>query len=71
MIFAAKNTKLKLNEVDILASQCTLDVATSINPRYDAGDRHTRTYFADNGLGSSLTFTHYLTGSLDKIKTFI
>lgn len=71
MIFAAKNIKLSLNEVDILATQCSLDLATSIDPRYDAGERHSRNYFASNGMGSTLSFSHYLTGDLDKIKTFI
>ena len=71
MIFAAKNIKLSLNEVDILATQCSLDIANSIDPRYDAGQRHSRNYFANDGVGSTLTFSHYLTGDLEKIKTFI
>ena len=71
MIFAAKNIKLRLNEVDILATQCSLDIANAIDPRYDAGQRHSRNYFANDGVGSTLTFSHYLTGDLEKIKTFI
>ena len=71
MIFAAKNIKLSLNEVDILATQCSLDIANAIDPRYDAGQRHSRNYFASDGVGSTLTFSHFLTGDLDKIKTFI
>ena len=71
MIFAAKNIKLSLNEVDILATQCSLDIANTIDPRYDAGQRHSRNYFANDGVGSTLTFSHFLTGDLDKIKTFI
>ncbi len=71
MIFAAKNIKLSLNEVDILATQCSLDIANAIDPRYDAGQRHSRNYFANDGVGSTLTFSHFLTGDLDKIKTFI
>ena len=71
MIFAAKNIKLSLNEVDILATQCSLDIANAIDPRYDAGQRHSRNYFANDGVGSTLTFSHFSTGDLDKIKTFI
>ena len=71
MIFAAKNIKLSLNEVDILATQCSFDIANAIDPRYDAGQRHSRNYFANDGVGSTLTFSHFLTGDLDKIKTFI
>ena len=71
MIFSSKNTKLRLNDLDIIANQCSLDIQASIDPRYDAGNRHSRDYFASAGVGSSLTFSHYLTGSLDKIKEFI
>lgn len=71
MIFAAKNIKLSLNEVDILATQCSLDIATSIDPKYDAGQRHSKNYVASNGVGSTISFSHYLTGDLDTIKNFI
>tara|TARA_Y100000356_G_C11244910_1_gene283382 strand:+ start:736 stop:1635 length:900 start_codon:yes stop_codon:yes gene_type:complete len=71
MIFSAKNTKLTLNGLDIIATQCALDIATTIDPRYDAGQRHSQSYFASNGVGSSMSFSHYLTGDLDKIKEFI
>ena len=47
------------------------DIQASIDPRYDAGQRHSRNYFANAGIGSTLTFSHYLTGNLDNIKAFI
>ena len=71
MIFAAKNIKVSLNKVDILATQCSLDIATSIDPKYDAGQRHSKNYVASNGVGSTISFSHYLTGDLDTIKNFI
>mgnify|MGYP001171788128 FL=1 len=71
MIFSSKNTKLRLNDLDIIANQCSLDVQASIDPRYDAGQRHSKNYFANAGIGSTLSFSHYLTGGLDKIKSFI
>lgn len=71
MIFSSKNTKLSLNDLNIIADQCSLDIQASIDPRYDAGQRHSRNYFANAGIGSTLTFSHYLTGNLDNIKAFI
>ena len=71
MIFSAKNVKLRLNTVDILANQCTLSIQAGLDPRYDAGSRHSRDYYAQNGIGSRLNFSHYLTGSLDDIKKLV
>ena len=71
MIFSSKNTKLSLNDLNIIADQCSLDIQASIDPRYDAGQRHSRNYFANAGIGSTLTFSHYLTGNLDNIKLLL
>lgn len=72
MIFSAKNVKLRLttdatDDIHLLANQCTLNIQTSLEAKYDAGSRHSIDYRASNGIGSRLNFSHYLEG--DNVNT--
>lgn len=73
MLYSASNAKLKINGNEILASNASLSLGASLNPRYQiAGDstRNTAVYSPTNGIGGQLNFSYFITGK-DYFKTFI
>ena len=70
MLYSANNAPLKLNGIEILASNASLALNTSLSANYVIGDRNTNSYVAGNGIGGSLSFNYFLTGN-DYFKTFI
>ena len=70
MFYSAYNAKLKINDVEILASSAQISLSTSLEANYVIGDRNTNSYTASNGIGGSLSFDYFLTGN-DYFKTFI
>lgn len=70
MLYSANNATLKINGEEILASNASLALNTSLNANYVIGDRNTNSYAASNGIGGTLSFNYFLTGN-DYFKTFI
>jgi hypothetical protein len=73
VLYSASNAKLKINGNEILASNASLSLGASLNPRYQiAGDstRNTAVYSPTNGIGGQLNFSYFITGK-DYFKTFI
>ena len=70
MLYSANNATLKLNGTEILASNASLALNTSLCANYVIGDRNSNSYTASNGIGGNLTFNYFLTGN-DYFKTFI
>ena len=70
MLYSANNATLKLNGTEILASNASLALNTSLSANYVIGDRNSNSYTASNGIGGNLTFNYFLTGN-DYFKTFI
>ena len=61
MIFSSKNTKLKINGIEVLARDCSLSVSAATAARFDAEDRRSKYFTADSGVSSSLTFSYFMT----------
>ena len=70
MFYSASNAKLKVNDEEILASNASLSLSTSLQPNYLITQRSTNKYVASDGVGGTLSFNYYLTGK-DYFKTFI
>ena len=70
MFYSASNAKLKVNNEEILASNASLSLSTSLQPNYLITQRNTNKYVASNGVGGDLSFNYYLTGA-DFFKAFI
>ena len=70
MFYSASNAKLKVNDEEILASNASLSLSTSLNPNYLITQRNTSDQVASNGVGGTLSFSYYLTGT-DYFKSFI
>ena len=70
MFYSASNAKLKVNGEEILASNASLSLSTSLQPNYLITHRSTNKYVASDGIGGKLSFNYYLTGK-DFFKTFI
>ena len=68
--YSASNAKLKVNGEEILASNASLSLRTSIEPTYLITQRNTNDYMASDGVGGDLSFDYYLTGE-DYFKSFI
>ena len=70
MFYSASNAKLKVNDEEILASNASLSLSTSLQPNYLITQRSTNKYVASDGVGGALSFNYYLTGK-DYFKSFI
>ena len=70
MFYSASNAKLKVNDEEILASNASLSLSTSLQPNYLITQRNTNNYVASDGIGGKLSFNYYLTG-VDFFKSFI
>ena len=70
MFYSASNAKLKVNNEEILASNASLSLSTSLQPNYLITQRNTNNHVASDGIGGKLSFNYYLTGK-DFFKTFI
>ena len=70
MLYSASNAKLKINGREILASQASISLSTSLSPKYVVGERSTTKQVASRGIGGSLNVVYYFTGK-DYLRTFI
>ena len=70
MLYSANNALLKINDVEILASNAQMSLNAALEANYVIGDRNTNSYVASNGIGGTLNFSYFLTGN-DYFKTFI
>jgi hypothetical protein len=70
VFYSASNAKLKVNDEEILASNASLSLSTSLQPNYLITQRNTNKYVASDGIGGKLSFNYYLTGK-DFFKSFI
>lgn len=70
MLYSSSNAKLKVNGREILASQASISLSTSLAPKYVVGERSTTKQVASNGIGGKLNFTYPFTGD-DYFRTFI
>lgn len=70
MFYSASNAKLKVNDEEILASNASLSLSTSLQPNYLITQRNTSDQVASDGVGGTLSFSYYLTGT-DYFKSFI
>ena len=70
MLYSAKNAKLKVNDVEITASNAELSLSTNLDPLYVASSRSSDNFVASNGVGGQLNFNYVLTGA-DYFKSFI
>ena len=55
MLFSSKNTKLKINDIEVLARDCSLSLSSSTAARFDSKDRRSNSFVADKGVSSSLS----------------
>jgi len=51
VFYSASNAKLKVNGEEILASNASLSLSTSLQPNYLITQRNTNKYVASNGVG--------------------
>ena len=70
MLYSAKNAKLKVNDVEITASNAELSLSANLDPLYVASSRSSDNFVASNGIGGQLNFNYFLTGT-DYFKSFI
>ena len=70
MLYSAKNAKLKVNDVEIIASSAQLSLSTNLDPLYVASSRSSDNFVASDGIGGQLSFNYFLTGA-DYFKSFI
>jgi hypothetical protein len=70
VFYSASNAKLKVNDEEILASNASLSLSTSLQPNYLITQRNTNKFVASDGVGGKLSFNYYLTG-VDFFKSFI
>lgn len=70
MLYSANNAKLKVNDVEIIASNAELSLSTNLDPLYVASSRSSDNFVASNGIGGQLNFNYFLTGT-DFFKSFI
>jgi hypothetical protein len=70
MLYSANNAKLKVNDVEIIASNAELSLSTNLDPLYVASSRSSDNFVASNGIGGQLNFNYFLTGA-DFFKSFI
>jgi hypothetical protein len=61
MLFSSKNTKLKINNIEVLARDCSLSISSSATARFDSKDRRSKSLVSDTGISSSLSFSYYMT----------
>lgn len=70
MLYSANNAKLKVNDVEIIASNAELSLSTNLDPLYVASSRSSDNFVASDGIGGQLNFNYFLTGT-DYFKSFI
>ncbi len=70
MVYSADNSKLLINDNEILASNAQISLGTSLSPKYLMTQRHTQDQVPGNGIGGQLSFGYYITGR-DYFKEFI
>ena len=70
MLYSANNAKLKVNDVEIIASNAELSLSANLDPLYVASSRSSDNFVASNGIGGQLNFNYFLTGT-DYFKSFI
>ena len=71
MLFSSKNTKLKINDIEVLARDCSLSLSSSTAARFDSKDRRSNSFVADKGVSSSLSFSYYMTRNDQEVETSI
>ncbi len=70
MFYTANNSKLQINGNEILASNAEFSLQANIQPSFNILQRHTLDFVPANGVGGTLSFNYYLTGT-DYFKSFI
>lgn len=70
MLYSADNSRLLVNDNEVLASSAQISLGTSLSPKYLMTQRHTQDQVAGNGIGGQLSFSYYITGR-DYFKEFI
>jgi len=70
VLYSADNSRLLVNDNEILASSAQISLGTSLSPKYLMTQRHTQDQVAGNGIGGQLSFSYYITGR-DYFKEFI
>jgi len=70
VLYSADNSKLLVNDNEILASSAQISLGTSLSPKYLMTQRHTQDQVPGNGIGGQLSFSYYITGR-DYFKEFI
>ena len=70
MVYSADNSRLLINDNEILASSAQISLGTSLSPKYLMTQRHTQDQVPGNGIGGQLSFSYYITGK-DYFKEFI
>jgi hypothetical protein len=70
VFYTANNSKLQVNGNEILASNAEISLQANLQPNYNIKQRHTESFTATNGIGGTLSFNYYLTGT-DYFKSFI
>ena len=70
MVYSADNSKLLVNDNEILASSAQISLGTSLSPKYLMTQRHTQDQVPNNGIGGKLSFNYHITGK-DYFKEFI
>ena len=70
MVYSADNSRLLINDNEILASSAQISLGTSLSPKYLMTQRHTQDQVPGNGIGGQLSFGYYITGK-DYFKEFI
>ena len=70
MLYSSNNAKLKVNDVEIIASNAELSLSADLAPLYVASSRSSDNFVASNGIGGQLNFNYFLTGA-DFFKSFI
>ena len=59
MLYSANNALLKINDVEILASNAQMSLNAALEANYVIGDRNTNSYVASNGIGGTLNFSYF------------
>lgn len=70
MFFNYSNCRLLINGTGLLATRAQIGEEASNSPVYVVSQKNTQSYVPENGIGGSLRFSYYLTGT-DFVKSFI
>lgn len=68
--YNSRNSKLTLNNEDILATEAQINLQASITPKYLSQQRHSQEFKSVDGIGGNLSLNYFLTGT-DPLKTYI